>query len=98
MFAGDSLGSGSEGDPHPHLNLNGMKFTTFDRDHDEWGKGNCATKHGNDGGWWYRYCAFVNLNGHYKRPENFAKGGILWRFVTGESGSLKSCQMKVRKK
>ena len=33
---------------------NGMIFTTYDRDNDRWGGGNCARK----GGWWYYHCFF----------------------------------------
>ena len=32
----------------------GIKFSTRDRDRDEWSDGNCARDH--QGGWWYRAC------------------------------------------
>ena len=41
--------------------INGMAFTTIDRDQDVWAS-NCASLHG-DGGWWYSDCTQVNLNG-----------------------------------
>ncbi|KAH8389598.1 hypothetical protein KR215_005132, partial [Drosophila sulfurigaster] len=33
----------------------GQKFTTFDRDHDTWSKGNCAESH--KAAWWYHSCS-----------------------------------------
>ena len=53
--AGDSMGPG----PYSH-NLDGMKFTTRDRDNDKGEGSNCAHMDynipgakGNQGGWWY---------------------------------------------
>ncbi|XP_060658927.1 angiopoietin-related protein 7-like [Drosophila nasuta] len=40
-----------------------MKFTTFDRDNDESGVGNCAVIY--KSGWWYRKCYSCNLNAPY---------------------------------
>ncbi|XP_060656879.1 ficolin-1-like [Drosophila nasuta] len=40
-----------------------MKFTTFDRDNDEAGDGNCAKWY--KSGWWYEYCYSCNLNAPY---------------------------------
>ena len=51
-------------DPFKTYNINGMKFTTKDRDNDG-GSGNCAISghHGrNTGGWWYKNCAHIH---HY---------------------------------
>jgi len=42
--------------------LNGMLFTTKDRDNDAWGK-NCALDNvGTAGGWWYRSCTHFHPN------------------------------------
>ena len=43
------------------ISLNGMKFTSRDRDNDLYGS-NCA--HG-DGGWWYNNCGHLELNDDY---------------------------------
>ena len=47
--------------------LNGMKFTTKDRDNDKHG-GNCAVSgNGNNaGGWWHRSCSYIHVNHQYK--------------------------------
>ena len=47
-------------------NLNGMRFTTRERDNDKWGA-NCALHilGGNAGGWWYNACSSTFLNHQY---------------------------------
>ena len=55
-------------DPFSTHNINGMKFTTKDRDNDK-SSNNCAVKsgHGKDtGGWWYNNCANILPNHQYK--------------------------------
>ena len=51
--------------------INGMKFTTKDKDNDQWSSNNCAIKGqgGNAGGWWYRSCSYANLNHKYKHNQ-----------------------------
>ena len=41
-----------------------MKFTTRDRDNDQWGY-NCARNGGNAGGWWYKDCSAIRPNPQY---------------------------------
>ena len=50
--------------------LNGMKFTSRDRDNDFSG-GNCA--HG-DGGWWYNNCAHMELNDDINSKRMYLNG------------------------
>lgn len=66
-----------------------MKFTTYDRDNDEYW-GNCAVFF--KGGWWHRNCQMSNLNGQYGIDTS---GGILW---THYDASLVTAQIMVRRK
>ena len=53
---------------NPFDSLNGMKFTTKDRDNDKKSGENCAISgNGNNaGGWWYRSCSLIQLNHQFK--------------------------------
>ena len=63
-------------DPFHSDDLNGMQFSTQDRDHDKGGDGyNCASiQHG---GWWHRYCFQICLT--CNRPSVAIFDGIQWR-------------------
>ena len=54
-------------DPFTTHSLNGMKFTTKDRDNDNYG-GNCAVsgEGNNAGGWWHNGCSLIHVNHQYK--------------------------------
>ena len=54
-------------DPFTTYSINGMKFTTKDRDNDHDNSLNCAVDYdgGNAGGWWYRRCSQIHLNHQY---------------------------------
>ena len=71
-------------DPFKAYNINGMKFTTKDRDND-WNSGNCAISGaGKDsGGWWYNYCARVQPNNQYKSRHGiyFSDGWHSFQFI-----------------
>ena len=49
---------------HPSGKLNGLKFTSRDRDNDLMDGGNCASLLG---GFWYGNCARLRLNGPYRQ-------------------------------
>jgi hypothetical protein len=69
----------------------GMKFSTRDRDNDEWSN-NCATAR--SGAWWYKSCDNSNLNGKYaysgSEPEY-----VRWSHFKGNT-SLKKVEMKLK--
>ena len=87
--AGDSIVYGSGGH-----NLNGMAFTTHDRDNDL-DSGNCAQSY--KGGWWYNTCMCSQLNGIYHHdttPRGFE--AVYWETFIGYTRSLKFAEMKLR--
>jgi len=47
----------------------GEKFTTIDRDNDQWLTRNCAERIG--GGFWWRVCGGCRVNGAHNRPDGF---------------------------
>ena len=73
--------------------VNRKKFTTRDRDNDEWRSGNCA--YGLDptrkaGGWWHFACSQVNFNFNY--------GARIYGFmyIRGEWETPSFVEMKIR--
>jgi len=77
---------------------NGHKFTTYDADNDGNSGGNCAVSY--RGAWWYTKCHTSNLNGEYRwfgETVPYARG-VIWRHSKGYHYSMKSAEMKVRRK
>nr|CBX31964.1 fibrinogen beta chain precursor [Plecoglossus altivelis] len=85
---------------------NGMMFSTYDRDNDNWIPGDptkqCSREDG--GGWWYNRCHSANPNGRYywggAYTRNMAKhgtdDGMVWMNWKGSWYSLKTMSMKIR--
>ena len=86
--AGDSLSM--------TYSLNGMHFTTKDRDNDLWSNGNCAVSY-EGSGWWINSCFYCNLNGPYICGD--VKNlwvGVIWFTFRRHTVSLKYTEMKMR--
>nr|XP_026692888.1 ficolin-1-like [Ciona intestinalis] len=82
--AGDSLSTAH----------NGLRFTTFDLDHDLRSNGNCAVRA--HGAWWYRSCYAANLNGEYLNCQTDSYNASSWFHFRGHQYSLKFIEMKFR--
>ena len=65
---------------------NGYKFTTKDNDNDR-SPTNCAVQW--FGAWWYNYCHYSNLNGHYGDTNKYKD--VIWY-----STVMRFTEMKVR--
>ena len=74
---------------------NGMRFSTRDNDNDLWSEANCAQDF--TGAWWYRYCYYSNLNGHYFNSSTSNDQGIIWYWLEKAHNSLKFTEMKTRR-
>ena len=81
--------SGSAGDSLAYQN--NMKFSTKDRDNDQWSE-NCAVSY--TGAWWYNHCHHSNLNGQYLGNTESSKGAR-WHHYK-RSLSLKFTEMKLQ--
>ena len=88
--AGDSLIDIDDEDN----NHDGMQFTTFDFDNDNYYY-NCAERW--QGGWWYNSCFAAKLNSPYSPDkERTDPEGILWYSWKGYLESLKRVELKIR--
>ena len=81
---------------------NGMMFSTRDRDNDRYPGVHCASEVYR-GGWWYRGCANINLNGDYEgdvTPTTLT--GIVVKYIdtrvhdAGATKAVKSVEMIIR--
>ncbi|XP_059175195.1 fibrinogen-like protein 1 [Physella acuta] len=71
---------------------NQMAFSTLDRDNDRSSQ-HCAEDY--KGGWWYRDCHRVNVNGMW--ASKVIHKGIIWHGITGFTNSLEFVEMKLRR-
>jgi len=67
---------------------NGAKFTTKDRDNDDWSDVNCASNHG--GGFWFRFCGNVGVTGTRGFGISFA-----WYYLTWPNTNLQTSRMSL---
>ncbi|XP_058120107.1 fibrinogen-like protein A [Anopheles ziemanni] len=83
--------SGTAGDSMEyHKN---KKFTTFDRDNDEWNSNNCAMV--GHGAWWYDHCHHSNLNGRYQNTTGDASA-MVWHHFKNDNPGLSYSRMMIR--
>ena len=83
--------SGNTSDPITGVqSINGMKFTTRDRDNDKWSNYNCAVHEsgGKPGGWWYKDCSHMNSNHQYNHTYSVQ--------LNGQWQSLPFIEIKIR--
>lgn len=70
----------------------GMKFSTKDRDNDEWPNASCALDE--QGAWWYRSCARSNLNGPY--VQKTSRRSNYWFSFRDKTEGLKVTRMMIK--
>ena len=77
-------------DPFTTYPINGMKFTTKDRDNDKYSSGNCAIsgEGKNAGGWWYNICSRIHINHQYNHQYSI--------YLNGKSHHLPFIEMKIK--
>uniref|UniRef100_UPI0037E94D8D fibrinogen-like protein 1 n=1 Tax=Semicossyphus pulcher TaxID=241346 RepID=UPI0037E94D8D len=94
--AGDALSGSYQFGVSEWASHQGMKFSTFDQDNDNY-KGNCAQE--DKGGWWFNKCHSAHLNGKYYPYGHYSAitdDGVVWYPWRGWWYSLKTSIMKLR--
>ena len=74
--------------------INGMAFTTKDRDHDLIDYRNCALI--KRSGWWHRSCTIGNLNGLYLEESAVDDTSMSWWNFKRTYEALKGSELKIR--
>uniref|UniRef100_A0A6P4EM86 Fibrinogen-like protein 1 n=1 Tax=Drosophila rhopaloa TaxID=1041015 RepID=A0A6P4EM86_DRORH len=72
-----------------------QKFSTFDRDNDNWKERNCASKFG---AWWHKACSYSALNGEYFKDGEGLNGITWFSWHKNWSVSLTFVEMMIRPK
>ncbi|XP_022607627.1 fibrinogen-like protein 1 [Seriola dumerili] len=94
--AGDALSGGYQVGVSEWASHQGMKFSTYDQDNDNY-QGNCAQE--DKGGWWFNKCHSAHLNGKYYSSGHYSAttdDGVVWYTWRGWWYSLKTSIMKLR--
>ena len=91
-------GAGQGGDAMTYSN--GVQFSTFDSDNDQYSR-SCVTEH--QGGWWYNACYRANLNGPHTIPSlpgvDRTYGRLIWIDTISSAYSyVPSVEVKLRSK
>ena len=77
----------------------GQAFATKDRDATEHGKDKVPCSTVFQGAWWYKTCQISNLNGVYLQGEvDPIYHGVTWKKWRGKYYSLRTTEMKIRRK
>ncbi|XP_053141036.1 fibrinogen-like protein 1 [Hemicordylus capensis] len=95
--AGDAFSGGSNFEEQWSASINGMQFSTVDRDNDRFLTGSCSEE--NKCGWWFNRCHAANLNGQYYKKGKYTgsfDNGVVWSTWRGLWYSLKYTAMKIR--
>ncbi|XP_039976198.1 fibrinogen-like protein 1 [Xiphias gladius] len=94
--AGDALSGSHHFGVSEWASHQGMKFSTYDQDNDNYEK-NCAKE--DKGGWWFNKCHSAHLNGIYYPNGHYSAvtdDGVVWYTWRGWWYSLKTSIMKLR--
>ena len=75
--------------------MNGMQFTTSDKDNDLHPHINCASELRHPS-WWFNWDTDCNLNGKYHASDGFWNDGMYWNSWYSSKNSLKSVSMKIK--
>lgn len=73
---------------------NGSPFSTKDQDNEKDSR-HCAKTA--KGGWWYKGCHHVNLNGVYKKGKSSHWDVVSWNLLKTQTYSMKFARMMIRR-
>ncbi|XP_062604191.1 fibrinogen-like protein 1 [Saccostrea cucullata] len=77
---------------HGKTDANGVKFSTFDIDNDQWNNGICANNC--QSGWWFHSCTCGNLNGLFGIKKTVSV--MRWMCADGWLCPLKATRILIR--
>ena len=87
FWTGDRINTVTAGD-----NINGMMFSSLDRDNDRHSGGHCALDH--SGGWWFNVCHDAYLNG----PYGSSSWNQPWHPLLSTGETIKETTMMIRRR